>query len=73
MEDDILEVLNKQKVEKSNASMTEMPVHIPTEKPNFESYFKLNNWVDARDQLNVWRLGKIKKLSGFFLTKNLRK
>lgn len=65
LETDILEVLNRQKDAKSHGSFTEIPMpSSPVERKNFEAYFKLNSWCDARDQTNVWRLAKIKKASG---------
>ena len=64
MEKDILEDLQKRKIEKSPSSILDQAFGNP-EKKNFESYFKLKSWCDAKDQMNVWRLGKIKKISGF--------
>ena len=71
-----MDVLNKRKPDNSMVDMT-IP-NSPTDKRNFDSYFKLNNWCDARDQLKIWRLGKIKKITGLikfgrFKKKKIRK
>lgn len=66
MENQILELVQKIPYEKSDSSLKEINfVDTVNEKKVFEQYIKEKAWCDARDQLNVWRLGKIKKISGF--------
>lgn len=54
----------KRKKEAENSSYQSLTMSLSLDKKSFAQYFKPKNWCDAKDELNVWRLGKIKEISG---------